>query len=99
MTIRILWLAALVLLSCEDAVFGETQASPHVAIQPAPERPIVEFRDGNQFLNFDLIVRNESNLTLRISEVELTVHDSTRRLVLRKSINTDAFSPSIALIG
>jgi hypothetical protein len=47
-----------------------------ITTQSAPERPIVEVRDSNQFLNFDMVVRNRSNLTLRISQIELSVYDS-----------------------
>lgn len=94
-----LWLPALLLLLCEGAVFHKTTPSPVVTIRSAPELPIVEVRDGNQFLNFEMLVRNASRFTLRISQVELSVYDSAHQLVLRKSINTDAFAPSIAVIG
>jgi hypothetical protein len=80
-------------------MFAETPSLPLVTIQLAPERPIIETRDGNQFLNFDLIVRNASSLTLRVSEIQLAVYDSTHSLVMMKSLNTDAFAPSIAVIG
>ena len=99
MSWRILWLAGLLRFPFGGAVLCEAQAPPIVTIQSAPERPIVEVRNGDQFLNFDLIVRNQSTLTVRITELELSIYDSTRRLVLRKSINTDAFAPSIAVIG
>jgi len=98
MTNRISSLATFILLAGVGAVFCETPP-PVLTIQPAPERPIIELRDGREFLNFDLIVRNESHLTLRISEVQLNVFDSAHRLLLRRSINTDAFAPSIVVIG
>ena len=75
--------------------FSEAASSPVVTIQSAPESPIIELRDGNQFLNFDLIVRNVSSLTLRLSEIQLAVYDSMHSLVMMKSLNTDAFAPSI----
>lgn len=86
------------LLVSLHAVFAQTSL-PLVAIQSAPEKPIVELRDGTQFLNFDLIVRNMSKLTLRLSEIQLAVYDSRDSLVTLKSLNTDAFAPSIAVIG
>ena len=87
------------LLCCQNAVFGETPPSPVVTIQSAPESPIIELRDANQFLNFDLIVRNVSRLTLRLSEIQLAVYDSAHSLAMVKSLNTDAFAPSIGVIG
>ncbi len=52
-------------------------------------------RDGNQFLNFDLVVQNASWLTLRTSQIELSVYDPAHQLVLRKAINTDPFAPAL----
>jgi hypothetical protein len=83
-------LFSLVLFRLHPA-FAEAASSPVVTIQSAPERPIIESRDRNQFLNFDLIVRNVSKLTLRLSEIQLAVYDSTHSLVMMKSLNTDAF--------
>lgn len=40
-----------------------------------------------------------SKLTLRLSEIQLAVYDATHSLVILKSLNTDAFAPSIAIIG
>jgi hypothetical protein len=92
-------LLVLLLLLCENAVFCQTSAPPVVTIRSAPELPIVELREGNQFLNFEMLVRNASGFTLRISQVELSAYDSAHQLVLRQSINTDAFAPSIIVIG
>jgi len=89
---------SLVLFRVHSA-FAEAASPPVVTIQSAPESPIIELRDGNQFLNFDLIVRNVSSLTLRLSEIQLSVYGSTHPLVMMKSLNTDAFAPSIEVIG
>jgi hypothetical protein len=87
------------LVWCQHAGFGATSLAPVVTVRSAPDNPIIELRDGNQFLNFDLIVRNVSSLTLRLSEIQLAVYDSTHSLVMMKSLNTDAFAPSIEVIG
>jgi hypothetical protein len=96
---RVVWLFAFLLSLCWDAASRETPKSPVLIIRSAPERPIVEVRGTNEFLNFEMLVRNASGITLRISQIELSVYDSAHDLVLRKSINTDAFAPSIAVIG
>ena len=96
---RAVWLPALFLLLCEYAAFSQMSTPPIVTVRSAPEHPIVEVRESNQFLNFDVVVQNASRLTLRISQIELSVYDPAHQLVLRKSINTDAFAPSIAVIG
>jgi hypothetical protein len=96
---RSVWFAALLLLLCKGVAFCKTSVPSGVNIRSAPEHPIVEAREGNQFLNFDMVVQNTSRSTLRISQIELSVYDSAHLLVLQKSINTDAFAPSIAVIG
>jgi hypothetical protein len=96
---RAVWLPALFLLMCEYEASSQTSTPPIVTVRSAPEHPIVEVRESNQFLNFDMVVQNASRLTLRISQIELSVYDPAHQLVLRKSINTDAFAPSIAVIG
>ncbi|MGA9511683.1 MAG: M23 family metallopeptidase [Candidatus Sulfotelmatobacter sp.] len=99
MTSRAMWFPVLFLLLCANATFGQLPAAPRVTVLSAPEHPIVEMRECNQSLNFDMVVQNASSLTLRVSEIELSVYDPAHQLVLRKSINTDAFAPSIAVIG
>jgi hypothetical protein len=73
--------------------------APGVTISAAPERPIVEQRGDSHLLNFDMIVRNNGNQTYRIAKIELSVYDAGRVLAARKALNTDAFAPSIAVIG
>lgn len=93
---RIQWLICLLLLVWKGGLFGQTAV---LAIRSAPERPIIEVRDGNKSLNFELVVKNNGPIVLRISGLQLDIYDSTHKLVLRKSINTDAFAPSIDTIG
>ena len=80
--------------------FPALAAAPaQLGIAAAPERPIIETRGAANFLNFDLMVKNQGDLTLRISKIELSAYDSGHHLVLRQALNTDAFAPSIAVIG
>ncbi len=100
MVARAVWLTLFLLLP--SLCVGATPSPPipvALEIRSAPERPIIEVRGSNQFLNFELLVRNITGATLRISQIELSIYDSAHSLVLRKSINTDAFAPSIAVIG
>jgi hypothetical protein len=92
---RAVWLTLFLPLLCEGVAPCKAPAPTIVTIRSAPERPIVEVRDGNQFLNFDMMVRSVSGFTLRISQIELSVYDSAHQLVLRRSINTDAFAPAL----
>jgi len=78
MVSRVVWLPALLLLLCWGAAFCETRKSPALIIRSAPERPIVEERGSSEFLNFEMLVRNASGLTVQISQLEL--RRSFRRL-------------------
>lgn len=69
MTYRAACLTLLLLLSAEGIVFSKLPAPAILTIQFLPERPIVELRDNNQFLNFDMVVRNVSDFTVRISQM------------------------------
>jgi peptidase M23-like protein len=74
-------------------------APPVISITPMPAVPIVETRGPSNFVNFDMVVRNQSQMTLRISRLQVSVYDPHHVLVQRRAINTDAFAPSIVVIG
>lgn len=78
---------------------AQAQAQSVLSIIPMPANPLVETRDENNFVNFDMMVKNESSLMLRIAKLEESVYDASHALVQRRAINTDAFAPSIAVIG
>lgn len=74
-------------------------AATVISITPMPAEPIVETRDGNRFINFDMMVKNDSAIPLRIAKLEMSVYDASHALIQRRAVNTDAFAPSIAVIG
>lgn len=91
-------LLAAALLS--PAAAGLALAGPgDIALTVAPDRPIIETRGQNRFVNFDLMVRNSGGQALRLSKIEVSAYDGAHHLALRKALNTDAFAPSIAVIG
>ncbi|HUO03043.1 MAG TPA: M23 family metallopeptidase [Rhizomicrobium sp.] len=73
--------------------------APGVTITVAPTAPIIERHGTQQLLNFDMMVANKSSETYRIAKVEMSVYDGGGHLASRKALNTDAFAPSIAVIG
>ena len=97
MSIRLGWSALAAL--CLSGIAAFAAAEPDVTIQAAPEHPIIEMRDASKSVNFDMIVHNASALTLRIAKIEISAYDAGHHLALRKALNTDAFAPSIAVIG
>lgn len=61
--------------------------TPSVKIEIAPARPLIEHRDGQQLLNFDLLVKNASDQALRINRIQLSVFDRGGKLILRKALD------------
>jgi murein DD-endopeptidase MepM/ murein hydrolase activator NlpD len=75
------------------------EPNPEVTVSALPEVPLIEHRDHEQLLNFDLTVSNHGKSTLRLSEIELSVFDSAGRLVVRKTVNSDGLAPGVEIVA
>ena len=94
--------ALLVLLSLMQsglAIAAGVDSAPGVTVTPLPNPPIIEVRGTDRYVNFDMAIQNGGHLRLRLSKIELSVYDGRGRLARRVALNTDAFAPSIAVIG
>jgi hypothetical protein len=78
---------------------AQAAPAPGVTITAAPASPIIEKHGAEHLLNFDMIVANSGSETYRIAKIEMSVYDQGGHLASRKALNTDAFAPSIAVIG
>ena len=96
--IRAGWLAIIFAPLLGQAALAAA-AQPAITVTAAPAHPIIELRDTSKSLNFDMMVANKSNQTWRIAKIEVSAYDAGGHLALRKALNTDAFAPSIAVIG
>ena len=76
--------------------FGQT---PEVTVSAFPQVPLIEHRDHQQLLNFDLTVANPSKSTWRLTEIELSVLDAADRLITRRTVNSDGLAPGIAIVA
>jgi murein DD-endopeptidase MepM/ murein hydrolase activator NlpD len=77
---------------------GQTQ-NAEVSISAAPEVPLIEHRDRQQLLNFDLTVSNHGKSTWRLTEIEVSVFDGSDRLVVRRTVNSDGLAPGIEIVA
>ena len=77
---------------------GQAQ-NAQVTVSAAPEVPLIEHRDHQQLLNFDLVVSNHGKSTWRLTEIELSVYDSENRLVVRRTVNSDGLAPGIEIVA
>jgi len=70
-----------------------------VQLRVLPETPLIEQGPGGeQRLNFDFILENGSDRTLRIDEVEVSAYDRAGRLILRRFVDDNGSSPSVGTI-
>ena len=74
-------------------------ANREVTIAISPEIPLIEHRDHEMRLNFDLAVTNHARSTWRLTEIELSVFDSADRLVMRKTVNSDGLAPGVEVVA
>jgi hypothetical protein len=89
-----LWVLCVLSLSSATA-----NTPPVISITALPQSPIVETRGASHFVNFDMVVRNQSTMTLRISKLQISAFDQHHHLALKRALNKDAFAPSIVVIG
>ena len=67
-----------------------------VAVEPQPA--FIEQSANAQLVNFDLILDNTADEPLDVDEVQVSVHDRTGKLVLRKFVDGNGTRPSIRTI-
>ena len=84
---------------CPSRCFVHAQGSAELAVALDPPKPLIEHRDARQFLNFDLVITNHGQSTLRLTEIEMSVFDSTGVLVLRKTVNSNGLAPAIDIVA
>ncbi len=69
-----------------------------VRITALPQQIWIEAGDSSQSLNFDFLVENLGPTPVGIDSIELTVFDSQDKPVLRRTIDSNGFAPSIETI-
>ena len=80
-------------------LYHNNDSSIVISIQVYPEKPLIEKDDDDQYLNFDLVIKNMGSHTLELNCIEVTVFDKQDKLVLRKFVNRNGRAPSIDLVG
>lgn len=63
-----------------------------------PQTVYLERSDSAQIVNFDLVVENPTDEPLDVDEVQVSVYDRSRQLVLRKFLDGNGTRPSIRTI-
>jgi hypothetical protein len=89
-----MWLVGLVLLA---GAADPTAAAVSVTVRP--DRPIVERRGLNRYLNLDFLLENRGRDVLQLEMIQVSVLDAGGRLVQRRFISGNGTSPSIETVG
>jgi hypothetical protein len=86
-------------LTATAGMLRAQQPTDRLRVTVAPATVLTERRDRMQFVNCDLTVTNTGTDRLRIWEIELDVFDSTGRLVVRKTVNSNGYQPGIVTVA
>ena len=74
-------------------------SAPPIEVAIRPEKPFIETRDGRQELNFDLLVRNATEVSYRLVAIRLSAFDRSGKLELVRELNENGHPPAIELVG
>jgi hypothetical protein len=99
------WFFATLFLLCNSTCARNCNKTiPKDSIQPVsvsvyPLNPIIETDKHKQYLNFDIVLKNNTLHTLQLVMMQISVIDDKGELVARKYLNQNGRLPSIAQIG
>jgi hypothetical protein len=79
--------------------YDKIDTSKIISIAVLPSVPLIEKDKFGQYLNFDIILKNQTPHVLDISAIEVSVIDNSEKLVFRKTINRNGHPPGIETIG
>jgi Peptidase family M23 len=68
-------------------------------IAVAPDRPYIETREGQQFVNFDLLAQNRGKRTYDLVAIKLKVFDSDGNIELERELNENGKPPALDMVG
>ena len=79
-------------------MLAAAMAQAEVGLSARPEAVLIEEGASARSLNFDLLVRNGTDVPLDIDEVAVSVYDRSGALVLRRFVDGNGTRPSIRTI-
>jgi hypothetical protein len=77
----------------------EIDTSKVALVKILPTKPLIEKDIFGYYLNFDIVITNQSKHVLDLKAIEASVVDGTGKLLQRKFMNRVGQSPGIDLIG
>ncbi len=86
--------ALLILLAVTNTAISQDK----ISITAKPGKVLIEKGENRQFLNFDFLVTNNSNDTLTLTKVSVSVFDKSNRLISSRFLDNNGTAPGILLI-
>jgi len=70
-----------------------------IQIVRRPDRPFIERRNGQQLINFDLLIKNVGTKTYNLVSIKLRIFDSGDHLELERELNENGRPPALDMIA
>lgn len=70
-----------------------------IEVAVVPELPFIGNRQGQQLVNFDLLLKNPGPESYNLVAIKLSVFDSSRHLELKRELNENGSPPALDMIA
>ncbi len=80
-------------------VVKDPLGAPGIQMVVKPDRPFIEKRQGQQFVNFDLLIQNQGPQTYNLVAIKLFVFDRSGQLELQRELNENGKPPALDMVG
>ncbi len=65
----------------------KVDTSKVASIKISPEKPLIEKDIHGYYLNFDIVIKNQTTQVLELNSIEMAVMDGTGKLIQRKFVD------------
>jgi Peptidase family M23 len=81
------------------AMSSDTLKTGTLEIAAKPTRPFIEKHKNQQFVNFDLLVKNAGHTAYALVSIKLSVFDGQGKLEIKREMNENGRPPALNVIG
>jgi archaellum component FlaG (FlaF/FlaG flagellin family) len=76
-----------------------SQERSGIQIVRRPDQPFIERRNGQQLINFDLLIKNVGSKTYNLVSIKVQVFDKGAHLELERELNENGKPPALNMVG
>ena len=78
---------------------ADSQGRSGIQTMIRPDQPFIERRNGQQLVNFDLLIENAGTKTYNLVSIKVQVFDKGDHLELERELNENGKPPALGIIG